>query len=716
MRYFLLLFSFVCTINGFAQTKKLTIEDCVLKGKTSLAPEKLNQPIWVENKSILFYTRKIKGTDNLVKYDWKKKPTTTVWSLSKLNEAFTRKKLDTLKKIPTILKATSEYLQFINSNSLIRYDYRKDSIILDFFIDENAENIDVSKSSNNIAYVLNNNLFIKPFNGKLQTITTDGGYEMVYGKSVHRDEYGISKGTYWSPKGDLLAFYKMNQSMVTDYPILDLENKPSKEHNIKYPMAGGKSHEVSIGVYNIANQKLVYLNILGPADQYLTNIAWSNDEKHIYVVVLNRKTTHLWLNEYDASTGNYTKTILEEENNNWVEPTNPIQFLPNSNSTFVWQSQRTGHNHLYLYDVNGELIKTLTHGDWDVISVAGITSIKNKLFFTATTTSPLDQQICSVDVFGFSNSQQISHESGIHTMLLNDQSGDYLDMFGSNSIPRISSIYDRKGKLRSNILLADNPLKDYKLGSTKIFTLKADDNTLLYTRMILPNNFDSTKKYPCITYVYNGPHVQLINNAWLNGADLWLYYLAQEGFVIFTIDGRGSGNRGFDFEKIIHRQIGTAEIADQIKGNTYLRSLKFIDTARLGIHGWSYGGFMTTSLMTRTPGKYKVGVCGGPVIDWSLYEVMYTERYMDTPSENPDGFKKNNLLNYVDNLSGKLLMIHGTSDDVVVWQHSLMYLKKCVDRNKQIDYFCYPGHLHNVLGKDRIHLLTKITEYFKSNL
>ncbi|MEY2829819.1 MAG: hypothetical protein RIQ33_1677, partial [Bacteroidota bacterium] len=673
MRYIILLICVGCTINLLAQNKKLTIEDCVLKGKTSLAPEKLSQPIWVENKSILFYTRKINGADKLVKYDWKKKPTTIVWSLSKLNEAFRRKKLDTLKKIPVILKATSEYFQFINVNSLIRYDYKKDSIILDFFIDESAENIDVSKISNNIAYVSKNNLFIKPFNGKLQTITTDGGYEVVYGKSVHRDEYGISKGTFWSPKGDMLAFYKMDQSMVADYPIIDLENKPAKEHKIKYPMAGEKSHEVSIGVYNTINQKLVYLNILGPADQYLTNIAWSNDQKHIYVVVINRKTNHLWLNEYDAASGSYNKTILEEENNIWVEPTNPVQFLPNSNSTFVWQSQRTGHNHLYLYDVNGELIKTLTHGDWDVISVAGTTSIKNKLFFTATTTSPLDQQICSIDLNGFSNYQQISHESGIHTILLNEQSGDYLDMFGSHSIPRISSIYDKKGKLRSNILLADNPLKDYKLGATKIISLKAEDNTILFARMILPPNFDSTKKYPSITYVYNGPHVQLINNSWLNGADLWLYYLAQEGFVVFTVDGRGSGNRGFDFEKIIHRQLGTAEIADQIKGNNYLRGLKFIDTARLGIHGWSYGGFMTTSLMTRTPGKYKVGVCGGPVIDWSFYEVMYTERYMDTPNENPEGFKKNNLLNYVDNLSGKLLIIHGTSDDVVVWQHSLLY-------------------------------------------
>jgi len=497
---------------------------------------------------------------------------------------------------------------------------------------------------------------------------------------------------------------------------LDLDEHPAKEHDIKYPMAGMKSHEVKVGVYNVSTQKSVFLKIAGPADQYLTNIAWGNDEHNIFVVVLNRATNHMWLNEYDALSGDFVKTILEEQNNDWLEPSVPIQFIPNSNNTFVWQSQRTGHNHLYLYDLNGTLIRDLTHGEWDVINVAGITQGKNKIYFTATTSSPLDQQICSVDING-GDIQQLSKEKGVHTLFLNEYTSDFLDVFTSNQIPRIVAIYDRKGKLRSNILLAENPLKDYNFGQTKIFNITAADNkTPLYCRMILPPNFDSTKKYPCITYTYNGPHVQLVTNGWLNGADLWFYYLAQEGFIVFTVDGRGSGNRGFDFEKCIHRQLGTCEIADQLRGNDYLRHLKYVDTARLGIHGWSYGGFMTTSLMTRTPGRYKVGVCGGPVIDWSYYEIMYTERYMDTPAENPEGYKKSALTNYIDNLKGKLLMIHGTSDDVVVWQQSLMYIKKCVEKDKPIDYFVYPNHLHNVIGKDRIHLLKKITEYFKQNL
>ena len=701
---------------AFSQTKKLTIEDCVLKGRSTLAPEKLGQPQWVESRTALVCSRKINGIDYLVKYDWRKKPAQMLWSVSKMNQAFRKAKLDTLSHLPTLTRCTTDGFWFTNNNVLIRYDYRNDSIAFHLNFDKKAENVDVAKGTNHVAYTIDNNLFIITNDGRIMPVATDGNAGLVYGKSVHREEYGISKGTFWSPKGNLLAFYRMDQSMVTDYPMMDLDEHPAKEHNIKYPMAGMKSHEVKVGIYNPSTQKTVYLNVSGAPDQYLTNVAWSNDERNVFVVVLNRATDHLWLNEYDAATGAFVKNILEEKNDVWVEPLVPIEFLPGNNNLFVWQSQRSGHNHLYLYDVNGNLIRQLTNGDWDVINVGGMTYGKGKVYFTSTISSPLDQQICSVDL-NTSEMQQLSHEQGIHTLILNEYTGDYLDAYSSFMIPRVASIYDRKGKLRSNLLLSENPLKDYKLGQTKIFTIKAADNvTPLFCRMIYPVNFDSSKKYPCITYVYNGPHVQLVTNGWLNGADLWFHYLAQEGFIIFTVDGRGSGNRGFDFEKCIHRQLGTCEIADQMKGNDYLRHLKYIDTARLGIHGWSFGGFMTTSLMTRTPGKYKVGVCGGPVIDWSYYEVMYTERYMDTPAENPDGYKKAALTNYIDNLRGKLLMIHGTSDDVVVWQHSLMYLKKCVEKDKPIDYFVYPGHLHNVIGKDRIHLLKKITTYFKGNL
>jgi dipeptidyl-peptidase-4 len=240
----------------------------------------------------------------------------------------------------------------------------------------------------------------------------------------------------------------------------------------------------------------------------------------------------------------------------------------------------------------------------------------------------------------------------------------------------------------------------------------ADGTTTLYGKLILPPNFDSTKKYPTIVYLYNGPNVQLLHNSFPESGNLWYEYMAQHGYIVFTMDGRGSWNRGIAFEQATHRKLGEVEMEDQVKGVEYLKNLKYVDAGRMGIHGWSFGGFMTTSLMLKHPGIFKCAVAGGPVMDWGMYEVMYTERYMSTPKDNPDGYKKSCLLDKVKNLQGKLLLIHGTNDDVVVWQHSIDFIKKSVDEGVQVDYFVYPGHEHNVRGKDRVHLMQKITDYF----
>ena len=259
---------------------------------------------------------------------------------------------------------------------------------------------------------------------------------------------------------------------------------------------------------------------------------------------------------------------------------------------------------------------------------------------------------------------------------------------------------------------AENPLADYALAEVKISSLKADDGSDLYYRMYKPHDFDSTQKYPVIVYVYGGPGVQLIRNTWLASGNLWFHLMAQKGFIVFTLDNRGTPGRGRAFEQHTFRDLGTIEMQDQLLGVDYLKGLPYVDAERMGVHGWSYGGFMTGTLMTRAPGIFKVGVAGGPVISWDMYEVMYTERYMDTPDKNPEGYKNSDLRNYVKDLEGRLLLIHGTSDDIVVWQHSMSYLKKAIDENVQVDYFVYPGHGHNVLGKDRVHLMEKVTRYF----
>jgi len=574
--------------------------------------------------------------------------------------------------------------------------------------------MDVADKTNFVAFTIKNNLFV--YDGKENLIVTnDANENIVNGKSVHREEFGIVKGTFWSPKGSLLAFYKMDQTMVTDYPIIDWTARPAKCNMIKYPMAGDSSHQVTVGIYNVNTGKTIFLQTGEPKDQYLTNIAWSPDEQYVYIAVLNRDQNDLKLNSYNVATGLLEKTLFEEKDDKYVKPLHPIVFVPNHPEQFIWQSKRDGYNHLYLNDVNGKLIKQLTKGNWGVTNFVGFDEKGKKIFYSSTAESPITRNLYSLDLKK-GKSARLTSGDGTHTPILNSKGNYFIDDFQNTIVPREISIYTGNGKKTQTIKQSENPLKDFKLGQVSIFKLKNQNGDDLYCRMFKPVDFDSTKKYPAIVYVYGGPNVQLINNTWNGGGDMWLQYMAEHGFVVFTMDSRGSDNRGKAFEQATFQHLGTIEMQDQLVGIKYLKNLKFVEASRMGLMGWSFGGFMTTSIMTRYPDLFKAAVAGGPVIDWSYYEVMYTERYMDTPQTNPKGYEESKVLNYVDSLKGKLMLIHGTADNVVVWQHSLMFLKACVDKGKQVDYFVYPGHEHNVLGKDRVHLFNKITDYFLQNL
>ncbi len=581
-------------------------------------------------------------------------------------------------------------------------------------IPSEAQHIEYLKSKNAIAYVLNNNIEIK-WNNTTIKITDDGGNGIVYGQTVHRNEFGISKGLFWSPKGNKIAFYRMDETMVTDYPIYDNTKNPATTFNTKYPIAGAKSHHVTVGVYDLTTLKTVYLETGLPADKYLTNISWSPDENSIYIQEVNRGQNQLFLNKYNANEGNMIETILEERNEKYVEPENPIVFLPNDENKFIYQSEKDGFNHLYLYNTNGNLIEQLTSGKWMVTDFMGFDENGDNLFFESTKESPLERHLYSIGING-KNLKKLTNEQGVNFSLINSKGTAFINSLSNPTTPKKISIFKANGDLIKELLNAPNPLSEFKLGETSVFPI-VNNGTVLYCRMITPPDFDKNKKYPVVIYVYGGPHAQMINNGWLSGSNLWMQLMAQQGFIVFTLDNRGSSYRGFEFESSVHRQLGVNELNDQLAGLNYIKKLSYVDENRIGVHGWSFGGFMTTTMMTRTPGYFKVGVAGGPVIDWSLYEVMYTERYMDTPEENKEGYKNSNLLNYIKNLDGKLLMIHGCDDDVVLWQHSLLYVKAAVDAgNTNLDYFVYPGHQHNVMGKDRVHLMQKITNYFMDNL
>jgi len=370
---------------------------------------------------------------------------------------------------------------------------------------------------------------------------------------------------------------------------------------------------------------------------------------------------------------------------------------------------------LYLYNTSGKLIKQLTPYQFVVNSIIGLDEKGENVFISTTGEDARNTLTLKVNLSS-GRSTIITKTEGVHTTQLSDNGAYLIDNYSSLTIPREIAIVNTATLKSNTILKAENPLKNYKLGSTEFITLKSNDGFDLYGRIIKPANFDANKKYPVLIYVYGGTHAQLVTNSWLGGASLWMDWLAtQKDYLVFTLDNRGSENRGFAFESIIHRKSGEAAMEDQLIGVEYLKSLSYVDGNRIAVHGWSYGGFMTCSLMLRHPGIFTTAVAGGPVTDWKYYEVMYGERYMDTPQENPEGYENSRVPKYIENLKGKMLIIHGSVDPTVVPQHSMALLKEAVEKKVQIDFFTYPMHEHNVRGKDRVHLMTKILDYIVEN-
>ncbi|MBL0071359.1 MAG: DPP IV N-terminal domain-containing protein [Bacteroidetes bacterium] len=698
---------------SFSQNKMMTMEDVVLSAKKGFTPAKLDQLQWIPGTTTYSWVVKSDGTEQIMSASGSGKDSKII-DLNQLNIVLKKEIEDSLKALPSITWTNAGQFTFEHKDYLLAYRLKQNTVVrLLNLKDATGNNKEYNSKLTALAYTKGNNLFINTASGKIQ-VTNDSNTAIVSGQIVHREEFGIHKGTFWSPSGDLLAFYRMDQTMVTDYPIYELDEKPAAAKMVKYPMAGEKSHHVTIGVYNVTTEKTIWLKTGEPNEQYLTNIAWSPDNKKIYVVILNREQNHLKFNRYDAASGDFEVTLFEEKNDKYIQPLHPAIFSKNG-SKFIWQSRRDGYNHIYLYDQSGKAIKQLTTGNWEVIDVAGFDGTEANVWFAAAKEKPTNKDIYSVNISSAKISR-ISSGEGTHKPLYNTEAGMVIDEFASVDVPKIISIKNKDGKELKQLLKASNPLKDFSPVNRNIFTIKNENGDELYCKMVTPQPFDSTKQYPVIVYVYGGPNVQLVSNNWPAGTDLWYNYMAQRGFIVFTLENRGTPFRGADFEQATFRQLGEVEMQDQISGVKWLMKQKFINKNRMGVYGWSYGGFMTVSLMTRHPGLFKAAVAGGPVIDWKYYEIMYTERYMDTPAENSSGYEKANLLNYVENLTGKMMLIHGTSDDVVVWQHSLLYLKKAVQKNIQLDYFVYPGHEHNVTGRDRTHLLNKISNYFFENL
>lgn len=695
------------SINAFGQLKKITLEESVLQQGRKFGADRLTGFQWIPNTNkYVYYTDAWTKMVTATTADAKTSELTTLADINaalgtKLKNFFGVQWIDTNTILVTENGKSYSYNLTTKSGKNIANS------------PENGENQTFDNAYKNLAFTEGNNLFFVNDKKEKITVTNNSDKNIVSGQSISRNEFGISGGIFWSPKSSYLAYYQKDETDVADYPLLDINETPGKLVNIKYPMIGQKSEKPRVGIYNLASGKTVFITPKNNVEDYVTNLAFTPDEKYVLIAELNRGQNDMNLNLYETATGNFVKTLFNEKNPKWVEPEHAA-FFPNSKSNnFVWISEKDGFNNLYYYSIEGKLIKQLTDNKFPTREIIGANPAGTEIYFKATGEKGINMLAYKVDLKG--KQTLITKDEGVHNVVISTDGNWFFDEYSNHSTPSKSLLYDKNLKAKT-LLESKNKYEGYEIGTAEIKTIKAADGTTdLYTRLIKPSNFDATKKYPVLVYVYGGPHAQMITNSYLDGANLWMYWMAEQGYLVFTVDNRGSDNRGFAFESVIHAKLGNNEIDDQMKGVEYLKSLPYVDGNRLAVHGWSYGGFMTTSLMTRKPDAFKVGVAGGPVIDWKWYEVMYGERYMDTPAENQKGFDEANVTNYAKDLKGKLLLIHGTNDDVVVEQHNLALVKKFIEVGKQVDYFPYPMHKHNVTGRDRVHLIQKVLNYVIEN-
>ena len=613
--------------------------------------------------------------------------------------------------------AQQPWVLLSNDKERMLYDFKRKQVVWRQEIKAGESNQKWNKTTRALAFTRDNQLFVRDAEGRETQLTTDGSRQIVYGEAVHRNEFGIMEGLFWSPDGLRLAFYRMDQTEVSDYPQVNIDPRVAEEEPDKYPMAGMTSHKVTVGVYDMQSGKTIYLQAGDPSDRYFTNIAWSPDSKTVYMFELNRDQNDCRLVSYNAADGQRISELYRETSTKYVEPQNPIVFLPWDHTKFIMQSQKDGYNHLYLFNNKGEELKQLTSGSWVVMDVLGFNEKQQSIVIASNECHPLQRNLFSVSV-KTGKRTRLDNGQGVHRGVLSATGQKLYDKVSTPTTPNIIDMVTLGNKPTTQTLLtAPDPWADYVQPIFENGSIKAADGvTDLYWRMVKPADFDPTKKYPTVVYVYGGPHAHNVEASWHWYSRSWETYMAQKGYICFILDNRGSENRGRDFEQATFRQLGQVEMQDQMRGVEFLRSLPYVDMERLGVHGWSFGGFMTISLMTNYPDVFKVGVAGGPVIDWKWYEVMYGERYMDTPESNPEGYAKTSLISKAKDLKGKLQIIIGYNDPTCVPQHTLSFIKACVEAGTQPDLFVYPGEGHNMMGHASVHLHERITQYFEDYL
>ena len=586
----------------------------------------------------------------------------------------------------------------------------------------------LSPDGKKVAFVYQNNIYIKDFEtGKETAVTTDGEKNKIINGApdwVYEEEFGFNQAFYWSPDGKKIAYIRFDESKVKSFSMQMFAGQaPRLEQNAlypeirtwKYPKAGEDNSVVSVHIYDVNTQKTITADIGKNTDIYIPRIRWTKNPNTLSIIRLNRLQNKLEILFADAQNGN-TKVIYTDTNKYYIgeETLDNLKFL-NNGKQFVISSEKDGYRHIYLYDLNGKLVKQLTKGDWDVIDFVGYDE-KNKIcYYISSEESPITRTLYAVNIKG--KKKKLSTQKGSNRAVFSTSFKYYINYFSNSQTPNYVSLHSASGKLIR--VLKDNEALKKKIAeyggvNKEFFTFKTSEGVELYGYMIRPPNFDPNKKYPVLMYQYSGPNSQSVIDRWSFG---WDMLLAQKGYITVCVDGRGTGGRGEEFRKITYKQLGKYETVDQIETAKYIGSLPYIDKNRIGIWGWSYGGFETLLALTKGADYFKAGIAVAPVTNWRYYDNIYTERYMRTPQENPDGYDDNSPTTYADRLKGKLLLVHGMGDDNVHFQNSAEFSEALVQANKQFREFFYTNRNHGIYGGNtRMHLYTMMTNFILNNL
>lgn len=581
-----------------------------------------------------------------------------------------------------------------------------------------------SPDGSKVAYVRSNNLFIKDLvTGKEIQVTTDGKQNSIINGAtdwVYEEEFAISRAYFWSTDSKRIAYYKFDESKVKEFSFDEFNhNLYPTQYRFKYPKAGEKNSVVFIHVYELATGTDKTMDIGKETDIYIPRIQWTTDANQLAIVRMNRYQSVLNLLLANASTGE-TKTVYSETSDTYIDiPDGDYAYFTSDKKGFVIMSERDGYNHLYHYDMNGNLVKQITKGNWDVEKLKGIDEKTKTVFYTASESTATEKDVYSIQLDG-TGKKKLSLEKGVHVPDFSSGMKYYINSFSSANAPNVVSIYNRQGKLvrvlESNETLTTK-MQEYNLSTKELFMFKTSENIELNAWMIKPIDFDANKKYPVFLTFYGGPGRNSVNNAFEGANYFWFQLLAQKGYIVMCVDNRGTQYRGAAFKKSTYKQLGKLEVTDQIEAAKYLATLPYVDKSRIGTFGWSFGGYLSSLCITKGSDYFKAAIAVAPVTNWRYYDNIYTERYMSLPQENASGYDDNSPINYVNKLKGKYLLVHGSGDDNVHYQNTMEMITALVNANKQFDLFIYPDKNHSIAGGNtRLHLYTKMTEFLLENL